>query len=48
LKNSPDKRSRADEELIKDLNFVRSFFAEMKMAEIVKLIDTDIDAVTHS
>lgn len=45
LKIAPEKRKRADEELIKDLIYIRDYFDALRMANIVSLINRDINEV---
>jgi hypothetical protein len=46
LKIAPEKRKRADEELIKDLIYIREYFDSLKLPQIANLINRDITEVT--
>ena len=47
LKNSEKKKIRADEELLKDLKYIRIYFEDLGLTAIIKQIDKDIAAISE-
>ena len=45
LKVASEKRKRADEELLKDLTYIKQFFEGMGLPQILVLIDRDMEAI---
>ncbi|MGQ0828309.1 MAG: hypothetical protein ACT4ON_07935 [Bacteroidota bacterium] len=46
LKNSEKKKIRADEELLKDLKYIRTYFEDLGLTSVVKKIDDDIITIS--
>lgn len=47
LKNSEKKKIRADEELLKDLKYIRIYFEDLGLTSIIKKIDEDIITISE-